>query len=90
MYRRRNECYDDCCVLEGDRFGGGCSVMVCVAIARGYRSRLVVIYGNLNVQRYRDDILAHHVIPLFHNDTNISILSMIMPSLIQVEALYIS
>ena len=70
MARRRNERYADCCVLERDRFGG--SVMVWAAIAHGYRSPLVVIDGNLNVQRYRDDILAHHVIFLFHDNANIS------------------
>ena len=63
VYRRRNERYADCCVLERDHFGGGGSVMVWAAIAHGYRSPLVVIDGNLNVQRYRDDNLAHHVIP---------------------------
>ena len=47
--------------------------MVWAAIAHGYRSPLVVIDGNLNAQRYRDDILAHRVIPLFHNNANISI-----------------
>ena len=73
MYRRRNERYAECCVLERDRFGGGCSVMVWAAIAYGYRSPLVVIDGNLNAQRYRDDILAHHAIPLLHNNANISI-----------------
>ena len=49
------------------------SVMVWAAIAHGYRSPLVVIDGNLNAQLYRDDILVHHVIPLFHNNANISI-----------------
>ena len=39
----------------------------------GYRLPLVVINGNSNAQRYRDDILAHHVISLFHNNANISI-----------------
>ena len=46
--------------------------MVWAAIDLGYRSPLVVIDGNLNVQRYRDDILAHHVIFLFHDNANIS------------------
>ena len=85
VYRRRNERYADCCVLERDRFGGGGSVMVWAAIAHGYRSPLVVIDVNLNAQRYRDDILARHVIPLFHNNANISIISMIIPPLIQLE-----
>ena len=64
LYRRRNEL---------DRFGGRCSVMTWAAIAKGYCSPLVVTDGNLNAQRYRDDILAHHVIPLFYNNANISI-----------------
>ena len=49
MYRRRNERY-------ADRFGDGGSVMVWAAIVHDYRSPLVVIDGNLNAQRYRDDI----------------------------------
>ena len=47
-------------------------VMVWAAIAHGYCSPLVSD-GNLNAQRYHDDILAHHVIPLFLNNANISI-----------------
>ena len=51
--------------------GVGGSVIVSPAIAYGYRSPLLVIGGNLNVQRYRYDILAHRVIPLFHNNAAI-------------------
>ena len=43
--------------------------MVWAAIDQGYRSPIV----NLNAQRYHNDILAHRVIPLFHNNANISI-----------------
>ena len=53
--------------------GVGGSVMVWAAIAHGYRSPLVVTDGNLNPQRYRNDILAHHVIPLRNSFANISI-----------------
>ena len=73
VYRRRNERYADCCVLERDHFGAGGSVMVWAAIAHGYHSPLVVNDGNLNAQRYSDDIIAHYVIPLCYNNTNISI-----------------
>ena len=52
VYRRINERYADCCVLERDRFGGGHSVMVWAAIAHGYCSSLVDIDGNLNAQRF--------------------------------------
>ena len=70
VHRRRNERYADCCVLELDRFS---SVMVWAAIAQCYCSPLVDIDGNLNAQWYCNDILTHHVIPLFHNNANISI-----------------
>ena len=64
LYRCRNERYADCCVLQWDRFGGGGSVMVWGGIAYGYRTPLVVIDGNLNAQKYREDILGPHVVPL--------------------------
>ena len=69
VIRRRN----DCCILERNRFRGGGSVMVLAAIVHDYRSPLVVIDDNLNGQRNRYDIIAHHIIPLFHNNANISI-----------------
>ena len=50
--------------------------MVWAAFAHGYCSPLDVIDGNLNAQRYHNDILDHHVnslISLFHNLANISI-----------------
>ena len=85
MYRRRNERYADCYVLERDCFGVGVSVIVWAAIAHGYRSPLVVIDGNLNEQRYRDDI--HHVIPLSITTPTSRFFSMIMPPLIQLDTL---
>jgi len=43
--------------------------MVWGGIAYGYRTPLVVIDGNLNAQRYREDILGPRVVPLLqaHN-----------------------
>ena len=69
--RRRKECHADCCVLERDRFGGGGSVLVWVGIVHGFCTNPVVIEGNLDAQRYRDGILARHVIPLFQSNANI-------------------
>ena len=43
-------------------------VLVWAGIAHGFRTNLVVIEGNLNAQRYRDEIRARHVIPLFQNN----------------------
>ena len=39
-----------------------------------FRTNLVVIEGNLNAQRYRDEILARHIIPLLKkNNANITL-----------------
>ena len=64
VYWRRNERYVDCCVLQRDPFGGGGSVMIWAGISYGYHTQLVVIDGNLNTQKYRDCVLAPHVVPL--------------------------
>ena len=39
-------------------------MMVWAGISYGYRTQLVVIDGNLNAQKYRDRVLAPHVVPL--------------------------
>ena len=69
VYRRRNERYADCCVLQRDCFGSGGSVMVWAGISYGYRTQLVVIDGNLNAQKYRDRVL----VPLLQNQGVISV-----------------
>ena len=70
VYRRRNERYADCFVIERDRLSGG-SVMVWGGIAYGRRTQLHNIRGNLNAIRYRDEILSPHLVPflLQHNLT---------------------
>ena len=73
VYRRRNERYADCCVLQRDRSGGGGSVMVWAGISYGYRTQSVVIDGKLNAQKYRDRVLAPHVVPLIQNHGVISV-----------------
>lgn len=65
VYRRRGERYADACVREVDRFGGG-SIMVWGAISFRHRSPLVIVDGNLNAQRYRNEILQPVVVPLFN------------------------
>ena len=70
VYRRRNERYVDCCVIERDIFGSG-SVMVWGGIAYGRRTQLHIIRGHLNAIRYRDEILSLHLVPFLqqHNLT---------------------
>ena len=55
------ERYADACVIEHDRFGGE-SVMVWGSIAYGFKSPLVVINGIMNAVKYRDEVLAPHVV----------------------------
>uniref|UniRef100_A0A8C7GVU7 Tc1-like transposase DDE domain-containing protein n=1 Tax=Oncorhynchus kisutch TaxID=8019 RepID=A0A8C7GVU7_ONCKI len=63
VYRRRNERYTEACTLERDRCGGGGSIMVLGGVSQHPRTELVVIAGNLNAVRYREDILLPHVVP---------------------------
>ena len=57
VYQRRGERYVNHCVIEEDRLGGG-SVMVCGGITARQKTRLIVVEGNLNGQRYRDEIIG--------------------------------
>ena len=69
VYRRRNERFARNCVLEVDNFGGG-SVMIWGAISYAQKTQLVHIPGNLNVARYRDEVLTPHMLPAmnFHTE----------------------
>ncbi|KAL7847059.1 hypothetical protein SRHO_G00220390 [Serrasalmus rhombeus] len=56
VWRRRGERYADCCTDRLTSFGRG-SVMVWGSISLTGKTRLVIIGGNLNAERYRDEIL---------------------------------
>uniref|UniRef100_A0AAZ3SGQ7 Tc1-like transposase DDE domain-containing protein n=1 Tax=Oncorhynchus tshawytscha TaxID=74940 RepID=A0AAZ3SGQ7_ONCTS len=73
VYGRRNERYTKACTLEWDRFGGGGSVMVWDGVSQHHQTELVVIAGNLNAVRYREDLLLPHVVPFLqaHPDMNL-------------------
>lgn len=73
VYRRRGERYADACVRQVDRYGGG-SVMVWGGITFQNRTELVIVDGNLNSQRYCDEILAPVVVPFFNANRRISLL----------------
>ena len=62
VYRRKGERYADADVIEHDRFGGG-SVMVWGSIAYGFKPPLVVINETMSAVKYRDEVLAPHVVP---------------------------
>ena len=62
VFRRRGERFRENCVLRHDRYGGG-SLMVWAGITTHRRTDLVFVNGTLNAQKYRQDILARHVVP---------------------------
>ena len=49
------------------------AVGVWAGIGYGYRTQLVVIDGNLNAQKYRDHVLAPHIVPILQNYNVISV-----------------
>ena len=62
VWRRIGERYSDACVVERDRFGGG-SVMVWGGICRDQKSHLIIVRGNMNAQRYINDVLQAEALP---------------------------
>lgn len=62
VWRRRGERYDDNCVIEHNRWGGG-GVMVWGGISAFGKTDLVVFAGNVNAVTYRDTVLAPVVVP---------------------------
>jgi transposase len=64
VWRRPGERFADCAILERGRFGGG-SVMIWGGISLNGRTDLVILGGpSLNAERYIEDILQDHVVPI--------------------------
>ena len=62
MYRRRGERNSQNSLLQHDRFGGG-SIMVWAGISLHTKTQLVHIQGNLNAQRYLNEVIRPILIP---------------------------
>ena len=62
MYRRQRERFSAVIVSEYDRFGGGL-VMVWADVTMNQRTRLFIVDGNINAQRYVEEILQPVVVP---------------------------
>ena len=63
VWRREGERFLDECVLPVTAFGGG-SIMVWAGFSAHHRTPLHHVQGNLNGQRYRDEILHPHAVPM--------------------------
>ena len=66
VWRRSGERFADCCIERVTAYCGG-SVMVWGGISFAGKTRLVVINGTLNAQRYRDENLDPVAIPYVQN-----------------------
>ena len=66
VWRRAGERFADCCTDRVTSFNGG-SVMVWGGISLRGKTNLVIIKGNLNALRYRDEILDPVAIPYLRN-----------------------
>ena len=71
VYRRRGERFCDNTVIQHDRFGGG-GVMVWGAINHNFKSRLIIIDGNLTARRYVDEIVHPVLIPRLRRQPNVN------------------
>ena len=67
VYRRKGERFAPVCVRQHDRFGGG-GVMVWGGIMGGQKTRLIVLRGNLNAQRYINNVLNAEAIPFLRRN----------------------
>ena len=67
LWKRRNKGLAEPCISEIGRYGGGASLMVWGGISGLYCTDLVVIQGNLNGVRYRDEILQQQVESFMQN-----------------------
>ena len=62
VHRRQGQRFSDVTVSEYDRFGGG-SLMVWAGVTMNQRTRLCIVDGNLNAQRYVNEILRPVLVP---------------------------
>ena len=66
VWRRRGERFADCCIQRKTPYGGG-SIMIWAGISQRGKTRLVIVDGNLNGQRYINEILDPVAIPYIRN-----------------------
>jgi hypothetical protein len=64
VWRRQHERLAACCINEVDRWDGA-NVMIWAAVSFRYKSPLHFCDRSLTGQRFRDEILAPYVVPMF-------------------------
>ena len=67
VWRRKNERYANCNIVERDPYGGG-ALMVWAGISDNLKTDLVVINGTLTGQRYIDQVINPYVVPFFRGN----------------------
>lgn len=65
VWRQIGERFDDTCVVEHSRIGGG-SVHIWGGMTDFDKTQLVVLNGNVNSQSYIDSVLRPEVVPFMH------------------------
>ena len=74
IWRRKNERFDDCNILERDPYGDG-YVMVWAGISNNFKTELVIITGTLTDQCYIDKVINPYAVPFFHgNRANVTLM----------------
>ena len=64
VWRRKNERFADCNIIERDPYGGG-SVILWADISNNFKTDLVNINGTLTGQRYIDQVINPYIVPFF-------------------------
>ena len=72
VWRRRGERFQDCCVKQVSRWGGG-SIMVWGGISWRHKTQLIVVDGSLTARRYIDEILEPEVVPFLRNNGDVTL-----------------
>ena len=67
VWRRPNERFAPCNIMERDPYGGG-SVMVWSGVSGNFKTDLVVINGTLTGQRYIDQVINPYIVPFFRGN----------------------
>ena len=73
VYRRRNENFDQPCILETRLQGGGGSEVLGAGVLLHHKTDIIVfLNGNMNAARYQAQVLQPNVIPQFQQNRGLT------------------